>query len=111
MKYTAVYMNTMTTENPNTFKTLTHDGHTTITDWSNCRRTASGRIVWEQSLKKEINICRDGEVRVFEIIEYIKKPSTTAHDSKVRVKNIETGDEFTLWSRDFKQGDIARLFK
>ena len=111
MEITNVSMETLTTEYPNEVITLSHDGHTIITDWRNCRRTPAGRIDWKKSLNKDIPICRDGVVRVFEIIEYIEKPSDTAHDAKIKVRNKDTKEEFPVWSRDFKQGDIAKLFK
>ena len=97
--------------NPADYVKLQHDGHTIITYWGNCTRTPAGKINWEKSLRKKIEICRDGVVKTFKILEYIKHPTPTAHDGKIRVLDMKTKQEYLVWSRDFKQGDIAKLFK
>lgn len=108
-KYGNIY-EIMAEKKPETFIKLEHDGHTIITNWSRCVMTPMGRIDWQKSIDKQIDICRDGSVRLFKIVEYIKNPTPTAHDAKLRVVNIVTNEEFVVWSRDFKQGDIKKLF-
>ncbi len=84
--------------------------HEIITDYSECVLKGTGRIDWGKSVSKKITITRDGITKNFELIEYIKKPSEKAHDGKVRLKDKATSEEYVLWSRDLKQGDIAKLF-
>lgn len=88
------------------------DGHTIITDWTNCRIVGiNKRVDWKRSVKKTIRIEYDTKVDTFKIEEYIQRPSKTAHDAKVRIKSVSTKKEYTLWTRDLKQGDCGKLFK
>lgn len=91
--------------------TFCHDNHTIITDWSNCRTTESNRIDRKKSIGKVISINYDDKCADFILMEYIQKPSETAHDAKLKVFNTSNKKEYLIWSRDFKQGDICKLFK
>lgn len=87
-----------------------HDGHIIITHWGGCKRTRNGRINWKASVGQTVLVCRDGVSKRFKIIKYIDKPSTTAHDAKIKVKDVRTKRTYEVWTRDFKQGDIGTLF-
>ena len=87
-----------------------HDGHIIITYWGGCIKTSKGRINWKKSVGQNVLVCRDGVSKRFKIIKYIDKPSTTAHDAKIKVKDLKTRRTYTVWTRDFKQGDIGQLF-
>lgn len=98
--------------NPENCITIENNKHITYIDWSDCTPSVLGRIYWKKCINKTVDICRDGDVRSFKIISYIERPSdTAAHDAKVVVRDKETNEEFTLWTRDFKQGDVGKLFK
>ncbi len=110
-KTMSLYYERMTTKYPADYKKLCHDGHTIYTDYSQCKKNDKMRIDWKRSVNCIIKIWRDGCVRSIKIIEYIEKPSSKAHDAKLKVRDIKTLKEYTLWSRDLKQGDVGKLFK
>ena len=111
MKKKIEFFEKMTTEYPFDYKKLSHDGHTIYTDYSQCRKHYKMRIDWKRSVNRTVTICYDGKVKKFKITEYIEKPSPKAHDAKIKVQDTKSKNEYTLWSRDFKQGDFAGLFK
>lgn len=102
-------------ENPDgtySYRSTWHVGkHVIKTDWTNCRVISDGdRIDWKRSIGQTITIEYDDKKDTFKIEEYIAKPSETAHDAKIKLKSISTRKEYTLWSRDLKQGDCKKLF-
>ena len=110
-KLTKAYFEAKSIKYPKTYVKLVHDGHTIITDWKKCRKSSSGRIEWKKSIRKPVAICRDGIVKQFVIVGYTKKPSSKAHDTKLLVQDKKTKKIYKIWARDFKQGDVGKLFK
>lgn len=105
------YFSDLAATNPDKCKEAINTKHTTYIDTSDCVHLGQGRINWTKSISKTIAIYRDAEVRTFEIVDYTSRPSDTAHDGKVILKDKENNKQYSVWSRDLKQGDIAKLFK
>lgn len=92
-------------------KNITNGKHEITTVYPDSIIVGESRINWKVAVSKTLTVTRDGVTKEFEVMEYIAKPSATAHDGKVRIKDKSTSEEYVLWSRDLKQGDIAKLFK
>ena len=100
----------MARKHPGSCTIQNHDGHIIITHWGGCIRTRKGRINWKKSIGQIVLVCRDGVSKRFKIIKYIDQPSPTAHDAKIKIKDLKTRRTYEVWTRDFKQGDIGQLF-
>ena len=96
---------------PDKCKIVKNSRHTTYLDLTECVFEREGCISWKKSMSKEIHICRDGDIRSFEIVSYIARPSEKGHDAKVVIRNKTTKKEYKIWCRDLKQGDVGKLFR